>query len=243
MREATEEDQMAAEEEQVATEEDQMATEEDQMASEEHERASEENEMASEVDNMTSEKDNHLTCEDDNLTSEKDDHPRRRKRRGKAPAWHDDLGDREAMERAVSWNGYWAHPENVLVAMFHDDDIKVRERACEIVLELQQSQAVKEQQQLDEEGKLTVREFQAPHISLSVERNSYTDFLALVPKEDWTCPPVFLAVAEDVLRAGVAGGRSKDVFDIVGFPNNRCENAENLGFDEICAFSSLVFSE
>ena len=193
-----------------------MATEEDQMASAE-------NEMASEEDNMTSEKDNHLTCEDDNLTSEKDDHPRRRKRRGKAPAWHDDLGDREAMERAVSWNGYWALPENVLVALFHDDDIKVRERACKIVLELQQSQAVKEQQQSDEEGKLTVREFQAPHISLSVERNSYTDFLAHVPKEDWTCPPLFLGVAEDVLRAGVAGGRSKDVFDFVGFPNNpRC---------------------
>ena len=89
--------------------------------------------MASEEDNMTSENDNHLTCEDDNLTSEKDDHPRRRKRRGKAPAWHDDLGDREAMERAVSWNGYWAHPENVLVAMFHDDGYLTTSEAFAVV--------------------------------------------------------------------------------------------------------------
>ena len=95
--------------------------------------------------------------------------------------------------------------------------------AKELVKSSWSSSKVKEQQQSDEEGKLTVREFQAPHISLSVERNSYTDFLALVPKEDCTCPPVFLGVAEDVLRAGVAEGRSKDVFDLVGFPNNtRC---------------------
>ena len=52
---------------------------------------------------------------------------------------------------------------------------------------------------------------------------SYTYFLNLIDREDWTCPPVFLDVAEDVLRAGVTEGRKKDVFNLVGFPNTtRC---------------------
>ena len=135
--------------------------------------------------------------------------------------WDDEWSEKESMENAVSWNAYWAHPENVLVAMFHDEDIKVRQRACDIVLDLQQRQIVKDQQQMEEDGELTVREFIRP--SVKWEAESYTDFLDLVEQEEWTCLPVFLGVAEDVLRAGVAGGRSKDIFDLVGFPNNtRC---------------------
>ena len=135
--------------------------------------------------------------------------------------WDDKWSQREVMEFGVHWNAYWAHPENVLVAMFYDEDIEVRQRACEIVLDLQQRQVVKDQQQMEADGQLTVREFVTPFVKWEAE--SYTDFLDLVGQEEWTCPPVFLGVAEDVLRAGVAGGRSKDVFDLVGFPNNtRC---------------------
>ena len=72
-----------------------------------------------------------------------------------------------------------------------------------------------------EKGRKTVRKFRPPAVDWSTE--DYTGFLNFVDEKDWTCPPVFLDVAEDVLRAGVTEGWSKDVFDLVGYPNNtRC---------------------
>ena len=41
------------------------------------------------------------------------------------------------MEKVVNWNSYWAHHENVLVAMFYDDSEEVRQRAFNIVVDLQ----------------------------------------------------------------------------------------------------------
>ena len=128
---------------------------------------------------------------------------------------------RERIKKAVNRNAYWAHPENTLVAMYHDDDIEVRQRAFEVVKVLQQRQKDRDEQQMAEKGRKTVRKFRPPAVDWSTE--DYTGFLNFVDEKDWTCPPVFLDVAEDVLRAGVTEGRSKDVFDLVGYPNNtRC---------------------
>ena len=44
---------------------------------------------------------------------------------------------RNLMEKVVNWNSYWAHHENVLVAMFYDDSEEVRQRAFNIVRDLQ----------------------------------------------------------------------------------------------------------
>ena len=128
------------------------------------------------------------------------------------------MSERERMEVTLSWNAYWAHPENTLVAMFHDEDIEVRSRAYKIVKELQQEHR---EMEVAAEGRPRVRVFRPPKVDWSVE--SYTGFLDLLDRDDWTCPPVFLDVDEDVLRAGVTEGREKDVFNLVGFPNTtRC---------------------
>ena len=74
---------------------------------------------------------------------------------------------------------------------------------------------------MEENGEITVRQFKPPTVNWEVA--SYVDFLDLVDRSEWTCPPVFLGVAEDVLTAGVTEGRSKDVFNLLGFPNTtRC---------------------
>ena len=117
--------------------------------------------------------------------------------------WDDKWSQREVMEFGVHWNAYWAHPENVLVAMFYDEDIEVRQRACEIVLDLQQRQVVKDQQQMEADGQLTVREFVTPFVKWEVE--SYTDFLDLVGQEEWTCHPRFSWRRRRRLESG--GGR------------------------------------
>ena len=62
------------------------------------------------------------------------------------------LSERERMEKAVNRNAYWAHPENTLVAMYHDDDIEVRQRAFEVVKVLQQRQKDRDEQQIAEKG-------------------------------------------------------------------------------------------
>ena len=118
---------------------------------------------------------------------------------------------REKMAKVVDWNSYWAHPENVLVAMQHDDREEVRRRAFTIVKDLQ----------IRARRSTKVRQFQKIEVDWSVEH--YYDFLSCVDERMWTCPPVFLDVAEDVLRAGVTEGPSADVFDLRGYPNaTRC---------------------
>ena len=66
--------------------------------------------------------------------------------------WDDDMTETEIMEAAVSWNAYWANHENVLVAMFHDDDIEVHRRAYDIVRHLQQKQVIMDNSQIEKEG-------------------------------------------------------------------------------------------
>ena len=91
------------------------------------------------------------------------------------------------MYKVIQRNGFFAHPESILLAMLNDDDLSVRELALEKI------RAAREERMID--GTNAVRLFKAP--SLTFNANNYTDLV------DWTTgvtePPLLRGVSDSNL--------------------------------------------
>ena len=85
------------------------------------------------------------------------------------------------MQPFVQRNGFFAHPENVVVALVADDSLELRQLGIRLILEARSSSPAKKPRK----GKKLIREFRVPDI------NFQADCLSKIVKLDGVDPPLF----------------------------------------------------
>ena len=96
--------------------------------------------------------------------------------------------DKQIVQKVLQTNGYWAHGENILVAMLADERQEIRARAVDIILQCRQRPS-------DE-----IRQFRPPHINFEAE-----DYTQLVKRDVLSeCePPLTMSLSEEELSGAI----------------------------------------
>lgn len=96
--------------------------------------------------------------------------------------------DKQIAQKVLQTNGYWAHGENILVAMLADERQEIREMAVDIILQCRQRPS-------DD-----IRQFRPPHINFNAE-----DYIQLVEPDVLSkCePPLTMALSEEELSGAI----------------------------------------
>ncbi|XP_043230069.1 uncharacterized protein LOC122385687 [Amphibalanus amphitrite] len=93
----------------------------------------------------------------------------------------------EVVRPVLQRNGYWAHPEQVLLAMVADGDAGVRQEAVRHI------QAARQRETED------VRPFRLPELNFSA--SAYTEVISWSPPESVTQPPLLRHLTDEQLQA------------------------------------------
>ena len=99
--------------------------------------------------------------------------------------------DKQIIEPVIQRNGFFAHPENILLAAIIDENNQIKEFAAETILHARKNIACS----------IQIRQFVVPRINFQAE--NYISMINLSEYEEDVCsPPVLSNFTEDDIRRG-----------------------------------------
>jgi hypothetical protein len=107
---------------------------------------------------------------------------------------------KEIVDPVLKRNAFFAHPENMLLAMITDDRPHIRELGLRRILKARSTQATDK----------TIRRFRVPELNMNAESDTYEDMI------NWaetvvTQPPVMMTITDDELRGLIAADVTPEI--------------------------------
>ena len=139
--------------------------------------------------------------------------------------------EREILEPIISWNGFYAHPENILLSLLASTSRQDRILGITTILEIRRKQNVDQKRKRRVTKNSGIRLFRVPYINFKSESISQLTDLTLAETE----PPLTLGMSEGELKS------ITDIpMDLGGYPchTTSCERAV-----QITSAASLITSD
>lgn len=102
------------------------------------------------------------------------------------------------VQPVLARNAYWAHPEQLLLAMAADEDRGTRQKAVLLIQQARERQQQERQRAAEQEEQVEVREFQLPTLNFEA---STVDQMIDWEKENVTEPPLLRDLDDERLRS------------------------------------------
>ena len=141
------------------------------------------------------------------------------------------------MRKRINNNCYYGHFENLVVAMFYDEDAEVRKRGLDEVLAIldkEEQQETEEETQPKKKRKTTrktpvkpkkkVREFIRPKLNWKAAH--YYDWIDDIPEDQKFMPPVFIGLTREQLQEAAHLGRASGLGLHKFMGNTQCVERE-----------------